>query len=212
MKSIIFNTEMVKAILDGRKTQFRKYIKDNYLIDSFLKNGGDKTYYAFVRFSKFQVGDILYVKETFSWWFDYDSSSISRVTYKASDEDCNIKWKPSTYMQKEDARIFLKVTNVRVEKLKDISDDDCLSDGVINLTNYDPYELMTKKDVFSFDGKECYSSAKYAYEKLWNKAAQKYRVKRDIKNKTPKRVMIKKGYSWNYNPYVFVYDFERVEV
>ena len=208
MKPIIFNTEMVKAILDGRKTQIRRLIKNNKKA-GLLENRGyfyrDKfSYNATNNFddfgknkivklcSKYQTGDILYVKETFNlngdcWGVAYPL----KINYKADSKENGFKWISSNIMRKEYARIFLKVTNVRVERLQNISDEDCLKDGIENVTNYNPIELHRKFDTFRFNGC-CYNSAKYAFKNIWNSTA-------------------KDGYKWEDNPYVFVYEFERVE-
>ena len=160
-KPILFNTEMVKAILDGRKTQTRRLIKNNKK-GGLLENRGyfyrDKfSYNATNNFddfgknkivklcSKYQTGDTLYVKETWTlgkkftikpenvWYIRNDLGN--EVYYKADlndnfyDPDNICKWKPSIHMPKKYARIFLKVTNVRVERLQSISYDDIRNEG-----------------------------------------------------------------------------------
>lgn len=143
MKPAIFNTDMVRAILDDRKTNtrrmFSKYLKKvidyAYALGEIGSNGidsdfsdGDKKY--LMAFAPHKVGDIIYVRETFSEWIDYDTRSLSRVTYKASDEDCNGKWKPSIHMPKEYARLFLRVKDVRIDRLNEISEEDAEKEGI----------------------------------------------------------------------------------
>lgn len=147
MKSIIFNTEMVKAILDGRKKEFRLPIRLNSLkfTDRFWWIGEPDTDGAdhfqcwedelIPLKSKYKIDDILYVKETFTlgekqiikpenvWYIRNDLGN--EVFYKADlndnfyDPDFICKWKPSVYLKPNYARIFLKVTGVRIEKSED---------------------------------------------------------------------------------------------
>ena len=213
MKPILFNTEMVKAILDGRKTQTRRVIplKNNDLIfTGFVVSSTAKNREGYCAFGKnkeqdlefikpkYKVGDVLYVKEK-SYFVDCDCYTpwqCSPQGWYATDEvscsgiRCSVETIPSIHMRKEMARIFLKVTNVRVERLQNISDEDCLKDGIENVTNYNPIELHRKFDTFRFNGC-CYNSAKYAFKNIWNSTA-------------------KDGYRWEDNPYVFVYEFERI--
>ncbi len=185
MKPIIFNTEMVKAILDGRKTQFREVIKDNDLVDTLLKNGGEKTYGAFTRFSKYKVNDILYVKETFTlgkkeiikpenvWYIRNDLGNDifykADIDYNFYDPDLICKWKPSVHLKQKDARIFLNIINVRVERLHDILRCDIDKEGFLKSSKTRAIDWWIN---------------------LWNSTA-------------------KDKYKWENNPYVFVYEFEK---
>ncbi|MCT7911687.1 hypothetical protein N5912_07585 [Arcobacter lacus] len=198
MKPILFNTEMVKAILDGRKTQTRRVVNKEYLGLADIEDNNiyvpneDGGYINILRtsWSKYKVGDILYVRETFAENFGIQK----RVVYKAefnNDAPLSIKWKPSIHMPKKYARIFLKVTNVRVEKLQDITYDDCLREGFLNNqlnpTTTFPTKLKNTKIINYIMVMEQW------WANLWNSTA-------------------KYGYKWEDNPYVFVYEFERVEV
>lgn len=201
MKPILFNTEMVKAILNGRKTQTRRVIplKNNdlmftgFVVSSTAKNR--EGYCAFGKNKeqdlefikpKYKVGDILYVKETWTlgkkftikpenvWYIRNDLGN--EVYYKADlndnfyDPDNICKWKPSIHMPKNYARIFLKVTNARVERLQDITFDDIEKYGI--------------KFNLKINGKN-------KFKILWNSTA-------------------KDGYKYLDNPYVFVYEFEMI--
>ena len=129
-KPIIFNTEMVKAILDGRKTQTRRVVPNEWIQSDkapIPTHGEDGCIWHFWSFgekqSKYKVGDVLWVRETFAENFGVKK----RIVYKAefnNDSPLNIKWKPSVHMPKKYARIFLKVTNVRVERLQDMRKND----------------------------------------------------------------------------------------
>ena len=199
MKSIIFNTEMVKAILDGRQTQVRESFSKKQLkyfdyaqklgeisnLDNLHKN--DFSY--ILQFSKYKVDDILYVKETFGEYYQMCNHGNfcdcePEIIYKSGknypyDTDCIKKWKPSIHMPKEYARIFLKVTNVRVERLQEISNDDIFAEG-LDWKDFECDNGQTENDIFAW------------WKELWNSTA-------------------KDGYKWEYNPYVFVYEFEKVE-
>ena len=148
-KPILFNTPMVQAILDNRKTVTRRAIKPQpemslaYIYAG--QNNGSWSYSPYDKenfeeyrhFPKYwtppcHTDDILYVRET---WHKY-TKRIGKGTscrleqfygYKASianSEDSREKWRPSIHMPKEAARIFLRVTDVRVERLQDIITGD----------------------------------------------------------------------------------------
>lgn len=153
IKSILFNTEMVQAILDNRKVCTRRIIKPQpkarlcYTYaghDVGTWNYPSKTAYEFwgeeyilpdtlsdeelnmIWTPPYQTGDILYVRETFiqaaahTFWYKADNNSWMPE---------GLRWKPSVHMPKEAARIWLKVTSVRVERLHDITEDGALREG-----------------------------------------------------------------------------------
>ena len=193
MKPILFNTAMVQAILEGRKTQTRRIVKvaDSASMLGFVyadsivgkrkpnKVGcvgfddgscGD----VFVR-PAYQIGDILYIRETWAKWG-------IRPLYKADNVDdeflqmVGLKWKPSIHMPKADVRIFLKVTNVRVERLQNISAEDAIAEGCWYGKGSGEIDHPVGNNLF---------------QNLWN----------SINGKD----------AWEQNPYVFVYEFEKVE-
>lgn len=212
MKPILFSTPMVQAILDGRKTQTRreiprpkiddpyseKYQNGEWYIDRYNK-GKEWNFWgkantvvhnkcgAYIGKEKYSIGDILYVRET---WQTIDDT----VIYKASEPDWEstwkftypfFKWKPSLFMPKASARIFLKVTNVRVERLQDIRGEDAIAEG-IEKSDKPNNDYLSWKDYFS----NGVCSPRGSYRSLW----------RSINGKD----------AWERNPYVFVYEFERV--
>lgn len=202
IKPILFNTEMVRAILDGRKTCTRRVIKPQpdekhtytlgFVTDSTEKKEvgcfgfAANEYGGSIQYVKppyrYAPGDILYVRET--WCDDRQfthASTPGRYFYKAS-ESGNFKWKPSIHMSKEAARIWLKVTNVRVERLQEIAAESALAEGADKYihTNGELDENMT---ITSFIG-------------IWNSTIKKSDLDR---------------YGWNANPYVWVIEFERCE-
>lgn len=169
-KPILFNTEMVKAIMEGRKTVTRRIIKKvngkdfiGYVICSVPK--GDEGKAAFGRGNlediananieqyvrpPYKVGDILYVRETWSTQYNgvNDDNGYGAYVYKAdgveldnSEGNCS-RWKPSIHMPKEAARIFLRVTDVSVERLQAMKYEDFNKEGF--LTSYEFMELWDK--------------------------------------------------------------------
>lgn len=216
-KPILFNTEMVKAILDGRKTQTRRVVNKEYLdmadIDDnniyVPREDGGYVNILNMTWSKYKVGDVLYVRETFNTFSNITMDNEVGVIYKADnkevilpcnrDYECeyvfNDKWKPSIHMPKKYARIFLKVTNVGVERLQDISDEDCIKEGIVEVTKDNQvfkFCIYDKKDYSSTPWQDMPKNPQEVYKNLWNSTA-------------------KDGYKWEDNPYVFVYEFERIE-
>ena len=140
MKPIIFSTPMVQAILDGKKTQTRRVIKPQP--DGEIKANipyefyGTKTERIFTDTKAYlapcSVGDILWVRETWAKRVYSDN----RYYYKADDNLGAIfnregdKWRPSIFMPREAARLFLRVKNVRVERLQDITEEDAIAEGM----------------------------------------------------------------------------------
>ena len=190
IKPILFNTEMVRASLDGRKDATRRIVK------GFIPDDAVWGYTAFTpkgyiscrgtfadgygeKFFKLpcEPGDILYVRETWKkapngyyYYEDWQRNDIADVT----------KWKPSIHMPKEAARIWLKVTDVRVERLQEITAEQIGREGVE--VEY-PHVL---------NGEE----KRYAFSTLWNSTVKKSDLDR---------------YGWNANPWVWVIKFERCE-
>ena len=141
---ILFNTKMVRAILDGRKTCTRRLVKflpgenpqwTGYIKDELMLYNGKNE--PCIRKAPYQVGDVLYVRET---WHSYtkrvgkgENCHLAEFYgYKASvanSEDANEPWKPSIHMPKEAARIWLKVTDVRVERLQEITEVQAQAEG-----------------------------------------------------------------------------------
>ncbi len=191
-KPILFSTEMVQAILAGRKTQTRRVCQHQYWQHSELVDFNINKIHSKVDknvSSKFQPGDILWVRET------YGTTAIGNM-YKASvcspDMDKPLSgWKPSIFMPKEAARIFLKVTNVRVERLQDISENDAIAEGI---ERYGPFgefkgEPHPSGGMMRF---RAYSKASRAFQDLWQSINEK-------------------KHPWESNPWVWVYGFERIE-
>lgn len=123
-KPILFNTEMVRAILEGRKTVTRRLLKQPFEVHPngyITKPKGNERLCPYE--PPYQKGDYLYVRETYGT-YSKTYGTTPNLYYKADgDAPENIKWKPSIHMPKEAARIFLRVTDVRVERLQEILND-----------------------------------------------------------------------------------------
>ena len=136
-KPILFNTEMVRAIQDGRKTVTRRVIKFPEGMTGRLSESGatDHIFYpGGIKYPLYRTGDILYVRETWNEYLNNENieycylADTQNITYVDMDDE-PIKWKPSIHMPKSAARIFLKVTDIRVERLQDITVEQALKEG-----------------------------------------------------------------------------------
>ena len=172
--------------------------------------------------SPYKVGDILWARETWTYGRvvgesdEYGNSEFwLEQTQKEKDEKCifykadmddavredisfkDVFWKPSIFMPKKYARIFLRVTNVRVERLQDISEEDCLAEGIYEFDDndctgdYKAYTISKPNIHYGICIDDKFNSAYEAFEWLWN----------SINGKG----------AWESNPYVFVYTFQRVD-
>lgn len=209
IKPILFNkqisTEMVRAILDGRKSCTRRICKDanEYTVPDMDFYNADRRTYAVHNFADKEYteqlsiaertcpicpGDILYVRETWKkapngyyYYEDWQRNDIADIT----------KWKPSIHMPKEAARIWLKVMNVRVERLQEITDEQAKREGI----QYDecPTGFTWKQET---DMHNCYTTPIGAMQALWNSTIKKSDLD---------------CYGWDANPWVWVIEFERCE-
>lgn len=202
-KPILFNTDMVRAILDGRKTVTRRVIKNldiyenNGMIALYEKNEDDAFSISpiedakkvMLHYSRYQPGDILYVRET---WCNANNAGFEPDYYYFADTyicedyiESEWKWRPSIHMPKEAARIFLRVTDVRVERLKDMTLDNFLAEGVV-----------LRPEAFN-DPENAYWQARKIFSGIWDSTI-------------PKKDLDK--YGFEANPWELMYGFERVEV
>lgn len=141
-KPILFSTEMVHALLDGKKTQTRRLVK-MYKGDEHQLRQNSNWLFENKTCPYGKKGDLLWVRETFK----KSEFTLNGFTYKANahPEMPNKGWKPSIYMPKSAARIWLKVTNVRVERLKDISKSSALAEGVFEIEKDEAYKDYMKQ-------------------------------------------------------------------
>lgn len=221
-RPILFSGAMIRAILEGRKTQTRRVIKkqppehvtdivergkywqwhynnnpdpNSEFPDGLLEIVNLKSPYG-------NIGDRLWCKET--WAEHPDGVENEGWVYRATDpgwddEETGLKWKPSTQIPRSASRITLEITGVRVERLQDISEEDAKAEGVRRIGDNFP----NCKTSFS-DGPNFYSieypdwsfnapTAKECFAHLWDS------------------VNTDRGYSWDSNPFVWVVEFKRIE-
>lgn len=216
---ILFNTEMVKAILDGRKTVTRRICKDanDCTVPDMSFFDAERRTYAVHNFADMEhtdqlstaerkcpicPGDILYVRESvfqgvghyldvsgetvcfFTNDFEYYADGLhEKDHWKDKYEHAWMHRRPSIHMPKEAARIWLKVTDVRVERLCNMLEVDFLSEGLELYKN----DGRTEKTEIELE---------YEFEDLWNSTIKKS----DLDT-----------FGWDANPWVWVIEFERSE-
>ena len=224
---ILFNTEMVKAILDKRKTVTRRAVKYKYsntemqmftnkygtrLIEiqkdiegeTHGKNPDGSTWHKLLPYIEknppYKKGDILYVRETWCVNPNYKEYYYKAKRKKGANAPYGLKWRPSIHMPKEAARIWLKVIDVRVERLQSITDDDCMREGIQAWTKdgrmYKYYPADLEGDYPNCEWSKCPRTPKEAMKRIWDSTIPK-------KQQTL--------YDWSANPWVWVIEFERCE-
>lgn len=196
-KPILFNTEMVRAILDGLKTSTRRCIKPKsknaygFYVTHRVSDGAfmgvydydeDENSFDSPQTQPAYKGDILYVRETWRnpngiYCYRADANKLE----KSYSWEKHHGWHPSIHMPKKAARIFLRVTDVRVERLQEIN-----ADGIRN-------EGLTSMAVHAGDME--ISQAEFAL--LWDTTVKESELE---------------DYGWEANPWVWVIEFERLEV
>lgn len=217
IKPILFNTEMVRAILDGRKTCTRRLVRflpgenpqwTGYIRDGLmLYNGRNEP--CIIK-APYQPGDILYVRETWEHFECWNCEGDERgncpnepqksvldktcgcYMYRATNEiRGDARWHPSIHMPKEAARIWLKVTDVSVERLQSITEGGAVKEGIY-VANCKDCNAPFGCDVCPDEG---YNEIDEFVE-LWNSTIKKSDL--DF-------------YGWDANPWVWVIEFERCE-
>ena len=200
-KPILFNTEMVRANLDGRKSCTRRLVK------GFVPDDAIWGYTAFTpkgyiscrgtfadgygeKFFKlpYQTGDILYVRETWSKGLEryiYRADYSDTEKFYRNGKEIEMKWKPSIHMPKEAARIWLNVKDVRVERLQEITEAGAEAEGANfkNGKNVGFEEKMNRTAIERF-------------AEIWNSTIKKANLDR---------------YGWDASPWVWVIEFEQCE-
>lgn len=238
IKPILFNkqisTEMVRAILDGRKTCTRRLVSSRQFLgmlpdkcknaapDEFLKGKRmmfkpycdmtDAELIMTAYKAPYQPGDIMYVRETWQYLYELDGNEqiiegTGKYYYAATDTipfdtyvDASgvtherVPWHPSIHMPKEAARIWLKVTDVRVERLKDMTNNDALKEGAEGVR-------CDHAGLGAYGCTDCMNTGwleppLLEFMDIWNSTIKKSDLDR---------------YGWDANPWVWVIEFERCE-
>lgn len=214
-KGLIFNSEMVRALLDGRKTQTRRPVKfpvhDKNLGCELAGNelAGELSAGNYLNSAFGKPGDRIWVRET---WADAGASAPDLKLYRANYPEHvpsiyenvppakEIRWTPSIHMPRTASRILLEITDVRVERLNAISEQDAQSEGVHNevwdqtvvARNYaviDEFFQFWSEDMPHYvEMNQLYRSS---FRSLWES--------------------IYGAENWQANPWVWVISFKRVE-
>lgn len=227
MKPILFNTEMVRAILDGRKTTTRRVIKpqpegahmvisiSDIKAEFMCARSGNGWCYDFTESRKlpFHIGDILYVRETWRIQSAHRFEADAKIEFKASGpmkkiQFANAKsqsanrddydgfigkwfnksgWHPPLFMPKEAARIFLRVTDVKAERLQDITAHGAFAEGVAPEEYYKAFSDFADKSVAA-------GVTMREFRRVWDSTIKKSDLDK---------------YGWGANPWVWVISFER---
>jgi hypothetical protein len=213
-RPILFSTPMVQAILENRKRLTRRTkglekfnaAPDSWRYDGFCEE--DKTHYMelissdgkftekyFEVVCPYEVGDVFWVRETFTIIKSVETAQRFYL-FKTVEADfmikCDekIKWKPSIFMPKEACRIFLKLKSFRVERLKEISEEDAINEGANPCL--DELSIEDRNNNYNNPSNSRFPLVHVVgFKKIWSK--------------------INGLSSWNHNPFVFVYEFEQIE-
>jgi len=210
IKPILFSTPMVQAILDGRKTMTRRVVKfpryirddgerlilledgggysDDWTIKSLLANGHMSQPYS--------PSDILWVRETwcninkpeFAPEYYYKADAINAEDYDSTEW----KWRPSIFMPRESARTWLRVTDVRVERVQDITENDAMAEGCSGV-------VCEHSNSINGGCSDCMNTGwleppELEFMDLWDS------------------LNAKRGYGWDANPWVWVISFKQCEM
>jgi hypothetical protein len=209
---ILFSGPMVRAIIEGRKTQTRRVVKPSLGLQStwltveginrsprleMVYTNPDRIYGAqmehplggplgFVRCPYGQPGDLLWVRETWGAWPSrMGGVQVDSLRFRADGEYQNEhnawRWRPSIHMPRWASRLTLRITDVRVQRVQDITYNECIYEGLTELLTD---EQQTDAEHRAF-GKKCFA-------RLWDS------------------INAKRGYSWESNPWVWAISFERV--
>lgn len=228
---ILFNTYMVQAILDGKKTVTRRLIKPQQfigLLPDKCKNGTPEEFlkekkYMFKPYCDmtdaelintsykppYQPGDILYVRETWSEWTDGYLYKAWTSPFPQPGKGVLMKWHPSIHMPKEAARIWLKVKSVRVERLQDITEEQAKAEGI---REYSKDGILYKYAVNDEWWIDYHNKNKKHFKGSWWQDMPK--TAREafsyLWNSTIKKSDLNR-YGWDANPYVFVIEFMKID-
>ena len=223
MKGKIFNAQEVQAIIAGNKTMFREVIKpqpiqlqgfSDVYFDCYSKGNpwncytkGNKQPLGTIAKCPYQVGQKIFVKEKFARSFDSEGNPIAILE---ADGEQERKWRPAQHMKQEHSRLTLEITNIKVERLAEISKEDAIKEGATSRPNCDGYanryegwcmnwnkvgeaskwasnrKTLSESDV-------CMGSAQYAFINSWI-----------ANHKKPEE-------KFEANPFVWVVDFEVVK-
>lgn len=200
-RPILMSAPMVRAILEGRKTQTRRIVKPQYEVNggiwTSIKTRGwmyqsrIENCESLLKVCPYgKIGDILWVKET---WMPLTVGYVYRADGIINENFPGTKWHPSIFMPRVASRIKLEITNIRVERVQDISEEDAIAEGIEYLDNQlVDGEVDRCRIYFHYSDNELILlDAKSSYQTLWE----------SINGKD----------SWGKNPWVWVIEFKRIK-
>ena len=170
MKGICFIEYLFHKVEDGSKTETRRIFKGN---------------------PKYKVGDTVYLKEPY--YIDPSEMNGCNILYKFEKDINGIKWKNKLFMPEFAARVFIEITEVREERLQDISEEDCIKEGILfcHVSGIDSYTNGIGENIKNLFLQRSYPTAREAYAALIDKINGKG--------------------TWNSNPWVYVYGFRKYD-
>jgi hypothetical protein len=186
MKGILFKPDMYRAVVEGRKSMTRRIIKNKS--GCFLIGTDEDGIHRTSVKPKYQIGEVVYVKEPYFYGGPF---GYTRYWYKWSEtwkviEQMTIasfKWKSPLFMPESAARLFIKITDIKVERVSGISEEDAVREGVecfSDIAGWRDYQ----------HGQGWYKAAKYSFKSLW--------------------ASINGSESWERGDWVWCYSFEKV--
>lgn len=210
-RPVLFSGPMVRAILDGRKTQTRRLVKPQFgKVWGYGVRHNDTVFsihvdiaeadgsWKWIRCPFGKAGDRLWVRETFcrsrnNTFYRCDGANLKFKPNELSEEwdwdrGCGEKWTPSIHMNRCYSRITLEITRVRVERLNDISEVDAISEGALTLPNRLTYEAECQAAKAAGEKPPVGDSPRERFRRLWTE--------------------INGDGSWELNPWVWVVEFK----
>jgi hypothetical protein len=193
-KPILFSGPMVRAILEGRKTMTRRVVKfPEWFLDEYTRFGRHEIQSEID--CPYQVRDRLWVRET--WAKCTHSDDCSGLYFRADGEHNDgaqrTKWKPSIFMPRWASRITLRVTGVKVERVKEITEEDAIREGIMWRSEKLSLGIATRCGIKEWSFDLCELTPQKAFMYLWDSINEK------------------RGFGWAKNPYCWCYTFEVVK-
>ena len=178
MKKIMFNDRygLTQAVLDGRKTMTRRIVPDGTPLGNWEET---------VKKSRYKVGEVVAVAESYEAirnerYKDYCNDIYNPFGAKGPDLESEPGWTNKMFVRADLMPHRIRITNIKVERLQDISHEDCLKEGIYNWPNGDTWTYGNSWYAFA--------TPQEAFAEMIDKVHCKG--------------------TWNINPYVFVYEFE----
>ena len=184
MKKIMFNDKygLTQAVLDGRKTMTRRSIPKKLLesIELYAHGNEEELRRRLLANSSYQVGEVVAISQSYK-----DIYLNSGSLYKIGILGRTAGWRNKMFVCADDMPHHIKITNIRVERLRDISNEDCLKEGI-----YLSQEEFGKPSTYAFNDEYLYMNPRSAFMVLIDKVSGKG--------------------TWQSNPLVWVYEFELI--